>query len=384
MSEFFGSLWWMLVTLGLLVTFHEFGHFWVARRLGVKVLRFSVGFGKALWSRVGRDSTEYVIAAIPLGGYVKFLDERELEEAVDAEELKGAFNRQSVWTRIAVTAAGPMANLIFAVAAFWLMLVIGKPDYQAIVGRVDGIAATAGFAAGDRITGVDAQRIDNWSDVSMALLRGAMEHRALTLTVIDKGGTERTRALPLDRLPSDGDDADSFRAIGLAPRHWQVPAVVGELSKDGAAMSAGIRSGDRILSIDGQAVQDFADVPPLIQKRAAANHALTVTVQRAGETIDVTVQPKLGDNGKGKEVWLIGFSPAKVPAAPHDAVLRYGPLRAVPEALAATWSGVRDTFDLIGKMLSGAASTSPMRRSRPSSAQARLAPAMPPPMMSRS
>src|SRR5688572_9390713 len=134
MSEIFGSIWWLLVTLGLLVTFHEFGHFWVARRLGVKVLRFSVGFGRALWSRTARDGTEYVVAAIPLGGYVKMLDEREGDVA--AADLPGAFNRKPVLSRIAIVAAGPAFNLIFAVAAFWLMFVIGKPDFQPIVGRV--------------------------------------------------------------------------------------------------------------------------------------------------------------------------------------------------------------------------------------------------------
>ncbi len=129
MGEIFGSIWWLLVALGLLVTFHEFGHFWVARKLGVRVLRFSVGFGKALWSRRAADQTEYVIAAIPLGGYVKMLDEREGE--VPQNELGQAFNRKPVWTRIAIVAAGPVFNLVFAVLAFWLMFMVGIPESQA-------------------------------------------------------------------------------------------------------------------------------------------------------------------------------------------------------------------------------------------------------------
>ena len=141
MSELLGSIWWLLVALGLLITFHEFGHFWVARRLGVKVLRFSVGFGSALWKRTGRDGTEYVVAAIPLGGYVKMLDEREDE--VPADQTEQAFNRKPVWHRIAIVAAGPVFNLVFAVAAFWIMFMVGIPESRPIVGNVSGIAAAA-------------------------------------------------------------------------------------------------------------------------------------------------------------------------------------------------------------------------------------------------
>src|SRR5688500_11578478 len=143
MNAFIGSVWWMIVSLGVLVTFHEFGHYWVARRNGVKVLRFSVGFGKALWSRRGNDGTEYVIAAIPLGGYVKMLDEREGD--VPPADLAQAFNRQSVWKRIAIVAAGPLANLALCVALLWAMFVLGRPDYAPVVGRADGITAAAGL-----------------------------------------------------------------------------------------------------------------------------------------------------------------------------------------------------------------------------------------------
>ena len=147
MGEIIGSIWWLLVALGVLVTFHEFGHFWVARKLGVRVLRFSVGFGKAIWSRRGADDTEYVIAAIPLGGYVKMLDEREGE--VPDDQLDQAFNRKPVWSRIAIVAAGPVFNLILAVLAFWVMFMVGIPEFRPLVGSVSGIAAEAGIEPGD-------------------------------------------------------------------------------------------------------------------------------------------------------------------------------------------------------------------------------------------
>ncbi|MEP6559416.1 MAG: RIP metalloprotease RseP, partial [Burkholderiales bacterium] len=162
MSEFFGSIWWLMVTLGLLITFHEYGHFVVARRCGVKVIKFSIGFGPALWSRFDRHGTQFVIAAIPLGGYVKMLDEREVDGVVGPEALKGAFNRKSVGQRMAVTAAGPAFNLIFTLAAFWLMFVIGKPDFQPVVGHVDRIAATAGFQSGDHIDTIAGQAVATW------------------------------------------------------------------------------------------------------------------------------------------------------------------------------------------------------------------------------
>ena len=145
MGEVLGSIWWLLVALGVLVTFHEFGHFWVARRLGVRVLRFSVGFGKPLWSRRSADGTEYVVAAIPLGGYVKMLDEREGEVA--ESELNQAFNRKSVWSRIAIVAAGPVFNLVFAVFAFWVMFMVGIPESRPLIGSASGLAAEAGIEA---------------------------------------------------------------------------------------------------------------------------------------------------------------------------------------------------------------------------------------------
>ena len=187
MGTFFGSLWWMLVAIGVLVTFHEFGHFWVARRCGVKVLRFSVGFGRALWSRRGKDGTEYRIAMIPLGGYVSMLDENRLDEAdsdIPAADLARAFNRQSVWKRIAIVAAGPLANLLLAVALLWAMLVIGRPDYAPVIGKAEGIAAQAGLHAGDAIRTVDGRTTPTWSEALMALSVAALDRQPVQVDVV--------------------------------------------------------------------------------------------------------------------------------------------------------------------------------------------------------
>jgi regulator of sigma E protease len=168
MNEVLGSVFWLLVSLGVLVTFHEFGHYWVARRCGVKVLRFSVGFGRPLWLRRGKDGTEYVIAAIPLGGYVKMLGEhsfegQDLEQPIPPEELAQSHDRQSVWKRMAISFAGPLANLILCVVLLWAMFVIGRPDFAPVVGQAQGVAAAAGLQRGDEVLSVAGRPTPTWS-----------------------------------------------------------------------------------------------------------------------------------------------------------------------------------------------------------------------------
>ena len=200
MSEFLGSIWWLLVALGLLITFHEFGHYWVARRMGVRVLKFSIGFGKKLWSRKGRDGTEYVIAAIPLGGYVKMLDEREGE--VEDCDLGQAFNRKSVWARIAIVVAGPAFNLIFTLLAFWMMFLVGIPDSRPVIGEVSGIAASAGIEAGDRIVSLDGRNTDTWSHAILGLITPALDRDKVTLELERSNGEQRQVELDLGQLGS--------------------------------------------------------------------------------------------------------------------------------------------------------------------------------------
>ena len=263
MSEFFGSVWWLLVTLGLQVTFHEFGHFWVARRCGVKVLRFSVGFGKPVWSRFGRDGVEYAIGAIPLGGYVKFLDAREADNPEAAAHEAGEYNAAPVGKRMLIAVAGPVFNIVFTIFAFWAMFVVGRPDFQPVIGAPQGLAAAAGLQAGDRIVSVDGDRVDSWSAAMLDIAQAAMLRRDVALQVQKTGNATQTHTLALSQLPQGvADDSKTFDTIGLQLQ--SPPAAVGVLSAGGAAALAGLREGDRITAIDDKPVGSFAELVKLV------------------------------------------------------------------------------------------------------------------------
>ena len=272
MGEFLGSAWWLLVSIGVLVTFHEFGHFRVARACGVKVLRFSVGFGKPIWSRIGRDGTEYAIGAIPLGGYVKMLDEGVLDERqaeVPAADLPYAFNRKPVWQRIAIVAAGPLANLALCVALLWAMFVIGRPDYQPWSAPARVVAASSGLHAGDRLLSVDGRATPTWSEASMALLAAALDRHDARLEIEGADGARWERTLRLSQLPAGLSDDRVIAGTGLVPRHLLVPPVVGEIAP-GTPAAGVLAMGDRITAIDAQPVSSFEAIGPLVQALANA------------------------------------------------------------------------------------------------------------------
>ncbi|WP_267120732.1 RIP metalloprotease RseP, partial [Xanthomonas sacchari] len=263
MGNVVGSIWWMLVSLGILVTFHEFGHFWVARRCGVKVLRFSVGFGKPLWSRYDRHGTEFAIAAIPLGGYVKMLDEREGEVA--PAERAQAFNNKSVWQRIAIVAAGPIANLILCVAFLWAMFVIGKQDYAPIVGRAEGLAQQAGFQPGERIVRVGDRDVATWSEAAMQLTVAAMDREDVPVQTEDaQDGASHTRTLRLSQLPVGFDEQQVPALAGLTWRFTLQPAVIANVTA-GSAADGVLRPGDRVLAVDGTPITSADQVAPQVQ-----------------------------------------------------------------------------------------------------------------------
>ncbi|CAM5455783.1 RIP metalloprotease RseP [Rhodanobacter lindaniclasticus] len=350
MTPFLGSVFWLLVTLGVLVTFHEFGHYWVARRCGVKVLRFSVGFGKAIWKRVGRDGTEYWIAAIPLGGYVKMLDAREGE--VDPALRDQEFTGKSVWKRIAIVAAGPGFNVIFTIAALWLMFMLGRSDFAPVVTATpDSIAAQAGIQPGDRILSVNGRQVTTWSDSMDAIGNALLALTPLPLTVRHADGQTGQLVLPLDQLPAGQPIDQYFGKLGL--RLAPPPAVAGTVKPGQPAALAGIRSGDRIVSINGQPVGDFDSLGKLVQSAAATSPRLSIALLRDGRPLTLDATATWESLGGQPAKWMLGVAPPP----PEPATVQYSPARALGAAFTTTWRNTRQTFSMIGEMLSGHAST---------------------------
>ncbi|URX60882.1 RIP metalloprotease RseP [Luteibacter anthropi] len=350
MSPVLGSVFWLLVTLGVLVTFHEFGHYWVARRCGVRVLRFSVGFGRPLWRRVAKDGTEYQIAAIPLGGYVKMLDAREGD--VDPSQLGEEFTAKPVWQRIAIVAAGPAFNLIFTIAAFWAMYIVGKPDVAPLVTAAPTtIAAQAGIRPGDRIVAMDGEPVSTWSDAMNVLANALLGTSPLPVRVTGTDGAQRDVVLPLQKLDNSGDIGQRFVQLGLAMA--PMPPVIGSVLKGAPASLAGLRANDRIVSVNGQPVTTFEAFSKLVSEQAKVSPQLALVIERDGKPMNISLTARMASEQGQPARWQIGV--AALP--PEAATLRYGPVRAFTESLSATWNGARNTVGLIGKMLSGEAST---------------------------
>lgn len=349
--EALSSAFWLIVSLGVLVTFHEFGHYWVARRCGVKVLRFSVGFGRAIWSRVDREGIEWRIGMIPLGGYVSMLDEREADVA-DADRPR-AFNRRPVGQRIAIVAAGPLANVVLAVTLLYLMFLVGKPDYLPDLGAPQGLAADAGFREGDRLLTVDGRETPTWTEAQNALLGPMMDRRSVVVSVRNAAGDPTDRLLPLDRIDPALDEIEAYRRIGLRLRVPVPPAVVGEVVAGSPAADA-LQVGDRITAIDGREVADFGDLQAALAGQATSDEAprLRLSLLRDARPLDVQLTPALATAADGSAVWRLGVAPPD----PRNALLRHGPLEALPEAVKASAQLGADTVGMLWRMVTGAAS----------------------------
>jgi len=361
MLDILGPILWLAVALGLLVTFHEFGHFWVARRSGVRVLQFSIGFGPALFSRTGRDGTEYRVAAIPLGGYVRMLDEREAPVADN--QLDQAFNRKPLIRRMAIVAAGPAFNFIFALVAFWLMFVVGIPETRPVVGETTGIAAEAGLEQEDLILQVGEKQTETWTHVLLELLPRALDREPVSVLAERPGGGRRTLELPLKRMPSGFDESRVLEAIGLEPWRPDLPPVIDTVSPGTPAERAGFEPGDRIVDVAGKPIKGWRDVARLIPAHGMDEQGevreLSMRIEREGRLMDIRLTPELRD---GRPV--VGIqSPPPDEATRADmerafTILRYGPLEAVGEAFAETGRLTAATFGMLGRMISGNASLS--------------------------
>lgn len=350
------SLGAFIVTLGVLVTIHEFGHFWVARRLGIKVLRFSIGFGKPLWRRRGRDGTEYVIAALPLGGYVKMLDEREGE--VPAAELPRAFNRQPIGARIAVVLAGPLCNLLFAIVAYSLMFMVGVPGVKPLLDEpvAGSLAAVAGFRKDDLILSVDGRLTPTLSMAMLALVEHAMDGGRITVQVRDADERTRVRVLDVDVDKDLSGETMVFDRLGLIPWRPVLPPVIGQVIPNGAAERAGLKDGDRILWAAGEPVTDWEQWRTLIQRHPGQPFSVRIERDGSEQTLELTPDRR---TDHGETLGFIGVSPTPISedlAQQLRVVVRYGPLDAVGVAIGKTWDMSLLTLRMLGKMLVGQAS----------------------------
>ena len=341
-----------LVALGVLVTFHEFGHFWVARRCGVKVLRFSVGFGMPLLRWHDRRGTEFVIAAIPLGGYVKMLDEREGE--VPADQLDQSFNRKTVRQRIAIVAAGPIANFLLAMVFFWVLAMLGSQQVRPVIGAVEAgsIAAKAGLSAGQEIVAIDGEPTVGWGAVNLQLVRRLGESGIVKLVVREQDSTAETpRELALDHWLKGADEPDPIKSLGIRPWRPALPPVLAELDPKGPAQAAGLKTGDRLLALDGQSLDDWQQV--VDQVRVRPDTKIVLKVERDGAQIDVPVTLAVRGEAKAAGGYLgAGVKGVEWPPSMVREV-SFGPLAAIGEGARRTWTMSVLTLDSLKKMLFG-------------------------------
>ncbi|MBL8521903.1 MAG: RIP metalloprotease RseP [Betaproteobacteria bacterium] len=296
-----------LVAIGVLVTIHELGHFWAARWCDVKILRFSVGFGKALWlTRRGPDQTEWVLAAIPLGGYVKMADERD--ESVPVQDRLRAYNNKSVGQRSFIVLAGPAANFLLAGLLYWLLLVTGMPGLKPVIAepRPDSVAAMAGFKAMERIVAIDGKTIDTWGEARMALLDHASAKERVEVEIEEGPGRRYARQLDLSGVSKEDLDKDFLGKVGLGVFIGRVTTVLDEVTPDGAAMRAGLKKGDRILAIDGAPIDRFEQVAAWVSSRPGQE--LRIDVERDGARRVAVVTPAKV-KVEGKDVGRIGVRP---------------------------------------------------------------------------
>lgn len=339
-----------IVALGVLITVHEFGHFWVARRCGVKVERFSIGFGKALWRRSDRQGTEYVIALIPLGGYVKMLDERV--ESVPAELRHQAFNNKTVLQRASIIAAGPIANFIFAVFAYWVVFIHGVPGVRPVVGEIlnGSVAAEAQITSGMELKAVDGIETPDWDAVRMALI-GKIGDSNATLTV-SQFGEEATqqKQLNLRDWQFEPDKQDPVVALGIRPRGPQIETTLAEVQANSPASDAGLQAGDRIVKVDGQPLTQWQSFAAQVRDNPRKNMALDV--ERNGEIVALNLTPeaKPGNEAEG----FAGVIPRVIPLPDeYKTVRQYGPFAAIGEASVKTWQLMKLTVSMLGKLITG-------------------------------
>ena len=352
--DFLQGLIAFIVAIGVLVTVHEFGHFWVARKLGVRVLRFSVGFGKPLLRRTGKDGTEYVIAAIPLGGYVRMLGEQDDE--VNDQNRHEAFNHKSLKEKSAIVIAGPLFNFVFAVIAYWLMFVVGIPGQIPQIGEIvpGSTADKAGMRVNEVITHINGNVTPTWSVTNSELLDAILSDNRVIIRTRTMHQNLHQYILQIDDTSQLLDDNGLLKNLGIIS--WQPPVWIGEVKAGGAAEEAGLLKGDRVLAVDGMPVSTWGQWVDYIRHRP--NTELQVKIERTDGELVLSVVPKPMVSEEGEIIGLIGvgrYIPEEILNA-HRAEVKYGPITALAQAMSKTWEFSALTVRMLGRMLIGEAS----------------------------
>ncbi len=348
----FHYLLYFLLAIGVLVAVHEYGHYLAARLCGVKVLRFSLGFGPVIWQRrLGRDATEWAISAIPLGGYVKMLDEREAPVA--AHERARAFNTQRIWRRSVIVAAGPAANFLLAILFYWVLACVGTRDLPTSIEapEAETPAASAGLRAGDRVHAVDGRPVKGWSELRWQVVSRAFGQDVILLDVEREGAVLQEIPLSLAQLRLDERADDPLRQLGLTVAGSRLAAVLDQPLPDGEAARAGLQRGDRVLAINGQPLADWRDFVSRIA--SAPGQVLTLEIERASQRMAVTLTPR-ADPGK-PTVGRIGVGPLRDEELFQRSIIQvsYGLLDGLRHGALRTWEMSRFSLQGMWQMLSG-------------------------------
>ena len=353
MSNFLFYLAAFIVVLAVLIAVHEMGHYLAARFCGVKVLRFSLGFGKVLWQRrLGPDQTEWAISVFPLGGYVRMLDEREGD--VPAHELHRTFNRQTVGRRSLIVAAGPLANFVLAILLYWITFMTGSQELLPVLGTpVAGTpAAVAGVVNGEQVRALDGQPVATWNDLRWALLQKAVDQESVELEVINEQQEISVRRLALSAAGEKGWEGDALERLGVSFYRPNLPAVIGKLVSGGVAERAGLQSGDRVLAVDGQQIASWYEL--VVRIRDSEGRSLRFDLERGAESFALDVQPEVVSE-RGRSVGKIGVAVAENGQAHREvrAFVSYGFFKAGGKAIAETWDKSIFSLLMMGKMLTG-------------------------------
>ena len=352
MQDLLFSIGGFILAIGILVTVHEYGHYLAARLCDVKVLKFSVGFGKSLWSKVsGKDQTEYVVAAIPLGGYVKMLD--EAEDDVDEKEKARAFNNQPLYQRAFIVVAGPLANFLFAIVAYTMVNMIGQQGLEPVVEYVkqNSIAERAGFEAGDKIISIDGNLHQQWDDNRLYLFNKTLSKKQVEFEVESLAGDISTKTIDLGLIDNWQPSQSLLEStLGLYPFDTQIEAVVGDVLEDSPAAKAGLLTDDKILSIDGNAIENWQQMVEYVSARP--QQSLLLEVKRADgriEALDITTELK---EVNGQSIGRIGISNKPLVIADEKFVdINYSPFTALTKAVDSTWQMSILTIRMLWKML---------------------------------